>query len=239
MPVMTAFRFDSTPHVYADPLGVWAKGERPAGTPELAMVVARTPTSAMALLFQEDPTCSLLRWEISVLHRNVKDSKDREKDAEPHVVFVQTAPDRPPVLCANDIYKMTGKVSTEFWEYLHGHFFEGVDFYTVDEDKNTRIETRTVHDPYIDGERCMTMASIWLDGKPFGISQAGGRGGRDFEARYITDPALYGEAVAYLLTLYTIEEDEDDGPGDVVDPDARIRGYNYFYCSFATFEETE
>jgi len=99
---------------------------------------------------------------------------------------------------------------------------------------NTRVHTRILYDPYIDGTRCCTLETLWLDDKPFAISQIAGRGGRDHTAFWITDTETYGQAVAYLLSLYRNEIEEDER---VLDPTKPLRELTCFYGTDTMLQE--
>lgn len=62
-----------------------------------------------------------------------------------------------------------------------------------------RLKLRTHHYENFDGERGWNLASIALDDIPFMIIQKAGRGGRDHEARFITDAGVYRQAILYLI----------------------------------------
>lgn len=231
---MNAYRF--TNGTEADPLEMYDRGEQPEGVPELALVVAPSEARAVELL-NGNPDCRDLAWTIRLEREDIDQLPEQ-------VMFVQRAPRRPPLVCANDLFKIPGKLSYcavnenhpfEF-NQLHEVFFEAeVDFYLVEEKKNTRVSTRVIYDPYIDGNRCQTMATIWYNGSPIGIVQVGGRSGRDFQRRFITNLVDYKNAVEYIRSLYS--NDEDPVVSDYLDPEKATRDLNNFYGNFVFLGE--
>lgn len=97
-------------------------------------------------------------------------------------------------------------------------------------DQDPRLITKVHGDPYIDGDRCWELATVWFQPlgcylhQPFMIFQRAGRSGRDHHARFVTDGAVYAQAVVYLNSLLP-----DRGVEDLVDPNVDIPDLADFY----------
>lgn len=68
-----------------------------------------------------------------------------------------------------------------------------------------------------DGNRTVTLSSLWLDDKPFCLFHESGRGGDEYTERFITDKALWFEFVQRLILI----QDENE-LCDFVDSDKKI-----------------
>lgn len=220
------------PGMIPSPGVVSRDGTRDEGVPEMAMVCAANQFLAEELLYSESEECESLNWDVEVYN------EDCHHSSEPKVLFIQDAPLRPPLVSCNDLFKIReGRKSYGLSDYLHESFFK-LDFYEIDDSKNTRILTRIIHDPYIDGDWSHVIGTIWFDDQPIGISQCAGDCGTDYKNIYITDKFLYNEAVKYLKTLIIPEPPEDDD-NDIVDPDLKIRDLNIFYGGSYVQEKQE
>jgi len=142
-------------------------------------------------------------------------------------VFVQEAPERPPMKTANQIYALAPKQEDCYEPYDPNNFsrFIEIDTWSIPDDTNKRVSHRIVADPYIDGHRCHTLGTLWLDDKPFAVTQVGGRGGKDHHDYFVTDRGLYLEAWQYLISLYAPENPQFK----TIDPDTPIRALTDFY----------
>jgi len=196
--------------------------EQPEGAPELAFVLAESEDHAKALLHGEGLIVD--GWQVDV-------GEVKNPDMHAHVMFIQDAPKRSRMRSAKDLYEEKSiRTSMDPWRFRT--FFEGVvDEDRIPEEANTRVELRMLFDPYIDGERCCELYTMWFDGVPFGVGQEAGRGGRDHDAQYVTDVVRYKAAVAYLISLYTVQDDLL--PATVIDADTPMRDLTYFYCTDA------
>lgn len=67
--------------------------------------------------------------------------------------------------------------------------------------ENTKIETRVVKRIDLDHRRYWQLASVWFEGKPFGVIQNSGREGRDHVKAFWTDADVYNNAIQYLRDL--------------------------------------
>jgi hypothetical protein len=61
----------------------------------------------------------------------------------------------------------------------------------------------------IDGSRHMLVLALSFDDKPFAIVQEGGRSGRDYRRRLVTDKAVLGEAAGYVIRYLVTSADFD------------------------------
>lgn len=104
-----------------------------------------------------------------------------------------------------------------------------------------QFQVRLHADPYVDGDNCRTVASLWFRSEreeefsPFMLYVlGGGRKGFSEEGEFITDKARFFACETYLLDLYRQENpcDPDDHP--YVDPDEPIPYLHHVYC--AAFE---
>lgn len=94
------------------------------------------------------------------------------------------------------------------------------------EDPGKRISIHTYKYFNFDGRRYWALRSVWLDEKPFMIIQNAGREGDDHAHRFITDVAMYTEAVAYLRTVVNTPDEEIP---DVVNVTDEIVSLTEFY----------
>lgn len=214
-------------------------GEHPAGTPEEAAVIAETPEEALNQL--KKVSGEPINWMVHSIKKAVKNPLKRG------VLYITPAPERPPVLCANDLFKLPGiesycpvsddrRCETRRLGHDQNVFFgEDVVLDQVEEDKNERVKSRIVWDPYIDDRRTHTITTIWYDGNPIGIVQTAGRDGEDFGRRFITDLEGYKAAADYLRSLYFTETNDYE----VIDPGKPLRELNDFYNNFAFLDSTK
>jgi hypothetical protein len=72
--------------------------------------------------------------------------------------------------------------------------------------ENTKIETRIVRRINFDHRRYWQLASVWFEGKPFGVIQNAGREGRDHVKAFWTDADVYGRAIQYLRDLTSLND---------------------------------
>lgn len=103
--------------------------------------------------------------------------------------------------------------------------FMDLDSSMIEESKNIKIEIRYYIDQNFDGERYMSMYSVWFKEKPFMICQIAGRGGRDHREKYVTDMNIYTQALSYIKSLMVVEEIMTD----VIDPDKDCKELDTFY----------
>jgi hypothetical protein len=73
--------------------------------------------------------------------------------------------------------------------------------------KNTRLTVKYYIHSCFDGERGLSLYSVWLDNQPFMLCQDAGRGNQDYNTQYITDREVYQQALNYLLTLTPTQEE--------------------------------
>lgn len=142
-------------------------------------------------------------------------------------------------LSAEDIYAMPTKESSEGLSFLNGCYYSHipeVDFYSVREDFNERVEIRDIKDVDFDGRRIWRLSTVWFDGKPVMIVQNAGREGDDHARRFITNLPLYAEMVGYLASL---QKPDIDGK-DVIDPTEKRNDLDDFYnCSLDTVDANQ
>jgi hypothetical protein len=226
----TMYIYDFIEPGYADTAS-WSSRE--AGTPVRVLVIAQDEERARELLEKE--VGAGLEWETDEDPRPCL-----EKEAR--ILHVSAAVSCPEPMTPNQLYEVPGiprydpieedhvAESTDLSGCMHV-FFEGtsVNFDDIPEDANTRVTTRTILDPYIDGHRIFTMATIWFDGFPIGVVQRAGRGGRDAQGVFVTDAEYYVEAATYLMSL---QVPEANTPREVHDPTVPLRNLNHFYGRF-------
>jgi len=90
---------------------------------------------------------------------------------------------------------------------------------------NKHVELKSYINHDIDGNRYISMSSVWFKNKPVMICQEAGRGGKDHNEHFITDSSVYIEMVKYVRSLITIEEDDID----VLDPTVECKELTNFY----------
>lgn len=73
-------------------------------------------------------------------------------------------------------------------------------------DLNKKVEVRTIDGKQFDDRRYLRLATVWFEGKPFGVIQNAGREGRDHVQAFWTDADIYTEAMLYLYALNLEEE---------------------------------
>ena len=130
-------------------------------------------------------------------------------------------------MSAADLYAMTPiETSHSLWR-IRDHLTEFRDdwFGLRDNDEDDKIECRTLADPYIAGDRCHWLATVWFEAKPVMIIQTGGRGGSDHQQRFVTDPGALARMVDYIrATMF-----EAQPPKDVIDVNTPLRALTTFY----------
>ena len=72
--------------------------------------------------------------------------------------------------------------------------------------ENTKIETRVVRRIDFDHRRYWQLATVWFEGKPFGVIQNSGREGRDHVKAFWTDAEVYSRAIQYLRDLIPLRD---------------------------------
>lgn len=110
----------------------------------------------------------------------------------------------------------------------HNHLPELPDLDTADLHElpaGSPVEIRLHVNPYIDGERCMTVGSVWFDKQPVMIFRHAGRSGHDDYDRFITNEELFFKMIGYLRGLIPDEE----GLREVCDPNEDIADLDWFY----------
>jgi hypothetical protein len=141
---------------------------------------------------------------------------------------------------ANDLYAVQQyEERSDFMPYMF-QCFDGIDSYLISDEAekaNTRLVTREIHDPYIDGYRVHTLATLWFDGKPFAVVQSAGRSGRDHFMDFVTDGDVFMQAWKYLKELETNAQDEDEAT--YYDPDKKMRALNAFYGGYVYLNSGE
>ena len=152
-----------------------------------------------------------------------------------HVVFVETAPARNPEMTANQLYAVAEPLERIYDPWRFRHYLD-FDDDRIPEESNKRVSYRVISDICEDGERCHTLGTLWLDDKPFMVTQSAGRGGMDFLDEHVTDPVLYKEALAYLRSLY---KPEPDLGLYCIDPDTPLRELTFFYGDSADIPGVE
>lgn len=65
-------------------------------------------------------------------------------------------------------------------------------------EESNRIEVKKHFFHNFDGERTMSLYSVWFDNKPIMVTQGAGRGERDHRMRFITDIAMYIEMIGFI-----------------------------------------
>ena len=102
-----------------------------------------------------------------------------------------------------ELYQQPVQQTTSDLHAFHqvsGHYFN-------EELPNSRIETKILQHIYIDGRRYWELATVWFDGKPFGVIQRAGREGRDHREAFWTDSDTFAEALLYLHSLAVAHEE--------------------------------
>lgn len=216
----------------------WAKEEQPEGVPEQGLVIANCEEDA--LRFVNDAVGTHTEWYLK------GDFPTDHPDLGVH--HVDKAPKRSPLMSANDLFAMEPERPITHYDYDPGglglaeidpHLIpestwdekihagvpkpESENYVPDDVSANVRVHVRSVYSYH--GSRCCTLETVWYGDKPFGIYQVAGR--PDHREFYITDLAVYGEALAYLMSLYQVEEDEEDER--VIDPSKPLRQLTCFY----------
>jgi hypothetical protein len=194
--------------------------EQPEGEPETVLAVHETEAEALAQIVAEVGPGD---WRV------FRQGEVTNSEAESGIHHVGTAPKRSPMKSANDLYAMEPiRTSLDPWhfhrtlpELEHDRIPE-----TDDVSANTRVEARYLSDPYIDGYRVSELYTLWLDDKPFAVCQEAGRSGKDHQARFLTDAKVFGEAMAYLVSLYEYEAEESP---EIIDPNTPMRALTTFY----------
>lgn len=212
---------------------VTAKEERPEGVIEQVGLTTTSPEEALRMVVEKHGEG--VGWDV---RRFTSDRPIANPDAmHVHFVYEQAAPKRYPMQSANDLYAMARKLEDSYEPYDPCSFrrFMDIDTYSIPEDANKRVAHRIISDPYIDGYRVFTLGSLWLDGKPFAITQEGGRGGKDQHDYFVTDKALYLEALTYLLSLYA----PDDPQFLIIDPNKPMRELTDFYSGSIPLPQLE
>lgn len=96
-----------------------------------------------------------------------------------------------------ELYTLTPE-STDFNLY---NFLQHIGEYFDCDLENTKIETRVVRRINLDHRRYWQLATVWFEGKPFGVIQNSGREGRDHVNAFWTDAEVYSRAIQYLRDL--------------------------------------
>lgn len=84
--------------------------------------------------------------------------------------------------------------------------------------QEARVEVRCLFERNFEGDRFADMHTLWFDGKPVMVVRDGGRGGRDFNDRMITDEAAFLALCQYIRQKLKTEVDATD----VVDPERQF-----------------
>ena len=95
-----------------------------------------------------------------------------------------------------------------------------------------RVKVKVHYDPYIDGERCCTVGSVWFDGFPVMIFRHAGRSGHDEYDRFISDKVRFSQMVDFLRSLLTVEEAEEV---EEIDPSKPLLELTEFYGYWLEF----
>ncbi len=199
-----------------------APNEMPAGMPEKAAVIHTSPELATQLLTALHPEYAEVEWDVEIRHEVTM-----EASKNPHVLYTQVAPERPPLLTANQMYEHSRDNAPDF-EYIDIYTLFGgrVDDSRIPDGANTRLATRVVSAYH--GSRCHCVDSVWFDDLPIAVLQVSGR--PDFRRVIVTDLVKYTEAEQYMVSLYATEYDDDLL---VLDPDTPDRRLNLFYGHYA------
>lgn len=95
-----------------------------------------------------------------------------------------------------------------------------------------RVKVKVHYDPYIDGERCCTVGSVWFDGVPVMAFRHAGRSGHDEYDRFIGDKVRFSQMVDFLRSLLTVEEAEEV---EEIDPSKPLLELTEFYGYWLEF----
>lgn len=97
--------------------------------------------------------------------------------------------------------------------------------------ENTKIETKVVRRINLDRRRYWQLASVWFEGKPFGVIQNSGREGRDHVNAFWTDAEVYSHAIQYLREL-TPPSDTLEITSVTFDGDALLSFHGFSYNDY-------
>lgn len=130
------------------------------------------------------------------------------------------------MLTLKDVYQMPGTpVALTYgvrscWfpevEGSYGSFLD--DAACTQMEQEGRFKVRCIFERNFDGDRFADMHTIWFDDKPVMVVRDGGRGGRDYRDRKVTDKAAFIELAQYIRSKLNTEVDVDD----LVDPEAKM-----------------
>lgn len=127
-------------------------------------------------------------------------------------------------LTPNEVYAWTPIETSKNISVLEHHFQDEIPWFKMNYDKNEKIELKYYAKQYTDNEKyTWELFSIWYDGKPIAICEAGGRYGESHNLNFPTDKEGYKNFLSYLLDL--CDEEEEEG---VYDPSQPIRQLGLF-----------
>jgi hypothetical protein len=89
-------------------------------------------------------------------------------------------------------------------------------------DPQGRVAIRVYQHVRFDPTRYWRLASAWIDGQPFMITQNAGRDGYDWHRRIITSAPLYLRAIGHLQSIVTRPFVDESMEKDVVDADVEL-----------------
>jgi len=124
----------------------------------------------------------------------------------------------------NEIYKCPCIRTEKQHLYRLEQYFPEINAGGLSWETNTRLEARYYIDSCFDGERGLAFYSVWFDDQPFMLCQDAGRGNQDYNRSFLTNRAVYQEALNYLITLTPAVE-----PPREVDPNRNIEDLDHYY----------
>lgn len=102
-----------------------------------------------------------------------------------------------------DIYNSKVVAMGDFWE-VEPHIYDEIfstnpDYDKIEKSKKIIVKKHFHHN--FDYQRDMTLASVWFENKPVMIIQHAGRGGKDHEARFITNEDLFNRMISFIRSF--------------------------------------
>lgn len=111
-----------------------------------------------------------------------------------------------------DIYHNTTIISESFeiWdiEDYFGFDTPSFNYEKIHNAKRILVKKHFFHN--FDGERTISLNSVWFDGKTVMITQHAGRGGRDHNRRFITNYSSYNDMVNFIRSCSEEQSDYCD-----------------------------
>lgn len=135
------------------------------------------------------------------------------------------------MLKLQDVYALPGTPIEMSWG-IRSVWFPEVETYQecIDSDAAAEIKAegrlvvKCIFERNFDGDRFADMHTIFFDEKPVMVVRDGGRGGRDYRDRKITDPMAYLQLCHYIRQKMNVDVNDDD----VASPDELVYAEELF-----------